>query len=306
MHQPVLLAETLEQLKVVTTGIYIDATFGRGGHSSALLANLGPCGQILAMDKDPEAADFFGQHFSKDKRLQFYQGCFSNIAKWAFECGVLGQVQGILMDLGMSSPQLDNPARGFSFLKDGPLDMRLNPLQGKTAAQWLATATLGEMVEVFKRYGEERFSKRIASFIVKAKQLTPILTTGQLADIIKKAHPKWPKHIHPATKIFQAIRIHINQELTVLHKGLSQSLLVLKPAGRLAVITFHSLEAKVVKHFMRNASNNAGDLGDLAMQRVLQPMPFIKPIGRFKPNTNELAGNPRARSSILRVMEKLV
>lgn len=299
-HQPVLLAETLSQLQIIPNGIYLDATFGRGGHSASILAQLGQNGRLLAMDQDPEAATCAQQQFASDKRVIFNRRSFTQMAQWVNQMGLLGCVNGVLMDIGLSSPQLDNPERGFSFLRDGPLDMRMDCTQGETAAMWIANASASEMVKIFKRYGEERFANRIAAAIVRARQINAIVSTSQLAHIVAQAHPRWPPHIHPATKVFQAIRIHINQELTALSLGLAQSVQVLAQGGRLAVITFHSLEAQCVKHFVRQMNSVSDDFNAPSMLPVMK---WIQ--SKIKPSAKEIEENPRARSALLRVMEKL-
>jgi 16S rRNA (cytosine1402-N4)-methyltransferase len=295
IHQPVLLEETVAQLQIKPAGIYIDATFGRGGHSAALLKQLGPHGRLFAIDQDPEAADWAKKNFPTEKRLVFLKGAFTHLAQWAREYAILGHVNGIILDIGVSSPQLADPSRGFSFLHDGPLDMRMDPTQGQTAAEWLATASIEEMANLFKNYGEERFAHRIAKALATERQRRKITHTTQLAALICQAHPSWPKRLHPATKVFQAIRIHINQELAALSDTLEQALAVLGQGGRLTVITFHSLEAQVVKRFVNQT---------LQFSKITAPpIKWVKK--KIKPSNQETIHNPRARSAILRVIEKL-
>jgi 16S rRNA (cytosine1402-N4)-methyltransferase len=287
MHKPVLLNEVIENLDIKPDGVYIDATFGRGGHAAAILQKLSAKGRLLAIDKDPLA--IVVALALKDKRLQVKQGSFVELQKWVEELNLGQQIDGILLDLGVSSPQLDEAARGFSFLKDGPLDMRMDTSQGIDAATWVNTARNEEIAQVLKEYGEERFSYRIANAIERERKVEKITTTKRLAEIVAKANPKWERHKHPATRTFQAIRIYINNELSDLQTVLPQSLEVLKIGGRLAVISFHSLEDRIVKNFMREHN------------RVR-----LKIINKIiRPSSEEIAHNVRARSAILRVGEKL-
>lgn len=303
-HIPVLLNEAVAHLITSSDGIYIDATFGRGNHSQAILAHLSSKGRLVAFDRDPDAIQYAREHFSTDSRFQLIHSCFSQMAIYLSELKLFGQVQGILFDLGVSSPQFDNSERGFSFSKDGPLDMRMDTSQGINAAELLATIDETELADMLWQYGEERHSRRIARAIVQARAQAPITTTAQLAKIIESVMP-YQKEKHPATRSFQAIRIAINQELTELQAGLDQALEALSIGGRLCVISFHSLEDRIAKQFI-----NQHEKG-LALPRGLpiKHQPFqgrmksiVKPI---KASSQETNLNPRARSAILRVMEKL-
>ena len=309
-HKPVLLDEVLEALSTVDDGIYIDCTFGRGGHSRAMLKFLGHQGRIIAIDRDPQAIQEGKALASEDKRFTIEKGAFSILEEVVDRLGVTGKVNGILFDLGVSSPQLNDAERGFSFMRDGPLDMRMDPDHAHSAADWLATATRREIVQVFSEYGEERFSKRIARAIVATREEAPIETTKQLADLIYEVTPpqgKKPgeKTIHPATRVFQAIRIMVNDELGELKKVLDQVLRVLAPGGRLAVISFHSLEDRIVKRFMKRAA-----VGDNFPRELPIPAsmldPTLKIIGKMiRATDEEILRNPRSRSAVLRVAEKV-
>jgi 16S rRNA (cytosine1402-N4)-methyltransferase len=304
VHQSVLLQEALEGLAIKADGIYIDGTFGRGGHSRAILQHLSESGRLLAIDKDPEAIAFAKEHFTSDTRFHIYQGSFAKIADFAKEAAIYGNVNGILLDLGVSSPQLDNPARGFSFSHSGPLDMRMDLKQDLNAAQFINEAKAEEMAAIFREYGEERFAGRIARAIVAARTEAPIETTSALAEIVKHANPKWEKHKHPATRVFQAIRIYVNEELTDLAACLEAAIDVLAVGGRLAVISFHSLEDRIVKQFMRDKEQG---------QRLPPKVPVrneeiktnFKKIGKaIKAGALEVKENIRARSAVLRIGEK--
>ena len=303
-HLPVLFREALEALSIRPDGIYIDGTFGRGGHSSAIIDALGEDGRLLAIDKDPDAVCHARELFSGERRFAIRQGSFAALEQLAQEADVSGRVDGLLLDLGVSSPQLDRAERGFSFLHQGPLDMRMDNSSGISAAEWLGEAGADEMADVFKRYGEERYARRIARAIAQARETAPITTTGKLAEIISAAHPAWEKGRHPATRCFQAIRIHINRELDDLGMCLEQSLRVLAPGGRLVVISFHSLEDRIVKRFMRDTAR--GDVvpaGIPVTER--QRNSRLRLIGKAqKPSHGEIHDNPRARSAVLRVAEK--
>ena len=250
-HRAVLLKESIEGLNIHADGVYVDGTFGRGGHSRAILDKLGPLGRLIAFDKDPDAVVYAKQHFCNDKRFSIVQASFATIAGVAKEKQIEGRINGILLDLGVSSPQLDNPERGFSFMQKGPLDMRMDLNQMQTAASFVNHAKVDDMAKVFKELGEERFAGRIARAIEAAREKTHILTTSALAEIVKAANPKWEKHKHPATRVFQAIRIHINQELEDLNHFLKNSIQVLAVGGRLSIISFHSLEDRIVKQFLQ-------------------------------------------------------
>ncbi|MEJ1356219.1 MAG: 16S rRNA (cytosine(1402)-N(4))-methyltransferase RsmH [Candidatus Sedimenticola sp. (ex Thyasira tokunagai)] len=304
-HLPVLFSEALDGLAIDPSGIYIDGTFGRGGHSEALLDALGDKGRLLAIDKDPEAVAHGRTLFESDGRFQIKQGSFAMLEQFANQEGLVGGVNGILLDLGVSSPQLDTPERGFSFLKDGPLDMRMDNASGISAAQWLARAEVDDIAQVLKEYGEERHAKRIARAIHEAGQLAPIETTGRLAEIVSVANPAWEKGKHPATRAFQGIRIFINRELDDLRSCLDQSLRVLAPGGRLVVISFHSLEDRIVKRFMRECERGDNFPPGLPVTQE-QMNSKLKRIGKAtKPSLKEVTENPRSRSAVLRVAERL-
>jgi len=300
-----MMQEVMEALEVRPSGIYIDATFGRGGHSEAILARLQENGRLIAIDRDPQAVRAARERLARDRRFTIQQGTFAMLEHFAKAEAVSGSVDGVLFDLGVSSPQLDDPERGFSFLRDGPLDMRMDPERGEGAAAWIARARESEMAEVFKRYGEERYAKRIARAIVQARQQAPITRTAQLAEIVAAAHPAWERDKHPATRVFQALRIYINRELEELEAALPQAVRVLAPGGRLAVISFHSLEDRIVKRFMRRSA-----LGDEYPRHLPPPTnaaaPTLRLIGKAQfPSEAETADNPRARSAVLRVAERV-
>lgn len=303
-HCSVLLNESLQGLAIKPHGIYIDGTFGRGGHSQAILNALNAQGRLIAFDKDLEAVDAAIARFGADARFSIHHAAFTQITTITQQLGVYGQVDGILLDLGVSSPQLDQAHRGFSFMNDGALDMRMDTTQSLDAATFINQADVDELIQVFRVYGEERFAGRIAKAIVACRAQSPILTTGALASIVKEAHPRWEQHKHPATRVFQAIRIHINQELTQLSDCLMQSLNVLAPFGRLAVISFHSLEDRIVKQFMR--SQEQGMV--LPKYIPLQPTDMkstLKRVGKaIKPGAQEVHANSRSRSAVLRIGEK--
>ncbi len=305
-HRPVLMAEVLANLAINPNGVYIDATFGRGGHTQAVLSQLGATGRLFAMDKDPTAVAYAKQLLGDDNRFSIYHGSFADLKKFLQTQEVYGKVDGILFDLGVSSPQLDDADRGFSFMRDGKLDMRMDTMSGVDAATWLATISERELADVLYQYGEERDSRRIARFIVEARQQTPITTTVQLAEIVKKAIPKWPKDKHPATKSFQAIRIAVNQELEDLQQGLVQALDALHIGGRLLVISFHSLEDRIVKRFIQQEERGGEFPAGLPVKQD-SFHPRLKRVGKaIKPSTQEVESNPRARSAVLRIAEKLL
>ncbi len=304
-HKPVLFDEALEALRILPDGRYVDGTFGRGGHSAAILEALGDHGRLFAIDKDPDAVAYGRNRFVNDARFRIEQGSFAIIEKLVQALGWSGGVNGVLLDLGVSSPQLDSAQRGFSFLRDGPLDMRMDNTSGESAAGWLARASSEEIARVIRDYGEERFAKRIAAAVVEARSQTPITTTGQLAEIIAAAVPVREKSKHPATRSFQAIRIFINRELEHLREFLLQVLRVLAPGGRLVVICFHSLEDRMVKRFMRDtARGDAYPPGVPVTQAQMRPR--LKLVGKPRhPSATEVEQNPRARSAVLRVAERL-
>ena len=304
-HQPVLLNESIQGLAIKASGIYVDGTFGRGGHSLALLSQLNDSGRLMAIDKDLDAIAHAHAQFGDDARFEIVHGSFANLAEYAQSRGIHGKINGILLDLGMSSPQLDNPLRGFSFMHEGPLDMRMNSTQTLDAARFVNKADATEMTQVFRQYGEERFAGRIARAIVSARETAPILTTSALAEIVKEANPKWEKHKHPATRVFQAIRIHINQELTDLTECLTQCVASLAVGGRLAVISFHSLEDRIVKQFMRNAEQGVQPPRGVPV-RASDIKTYFKRVGKaIKPSDGEIKCNVRSRSAVLRIGEKI-
>lgn len=305
-HQSVLLKESIDALAIKADGIYFDGTFGRGGHSRAILQHLNDQGRLFAIDKDLDALNYATEHFSLDKRFHIVHGSFAALRSFASSAQVLGKVNGILLDLGVSSPQLDNPERGFSFMQEGPLDMRMDATQTVSAAQFVNHAAAEEMASIFRLYGEERFAGRIARAIVTARELAPITSTLQLAEIVKEANPKWEKHKHPATRVFQAIRIHVNQELSDLTTCLEECIDVLAPGGRLVVISFHSLEDRIVKQFMRHKER--GEQLPIGVPiRHEQTKTNFKRVGKaVMPEQSEVSNNTRARSAVLRIGEKLL
>lgn len=305
-HQAVLLEQSIEGLAVKEDGIYIDGTFGRGGHARAILEKLSDKGRLIAIDKDPEALKHAETRFAGDQRFRIYHASFADLAKVAEKAGVYGKVDGILLDLGVSSPQLDDPERGFSFIQDGPLDMRMDNTQSMDAAVFVNTAKAEEMACVFKEYGEERFARRIANAIVEHRALKPFERTLELAEVVKQANPKWEKHKHPATRVFQAIRIYINRELNDLKACLQQSLEVMAVNGRLAVISFHSLEDRIVKQFMRNTEQGEQTPIGVPIRYAEIKRPFQRLGKAIKPDSCEIEENIRSRSAVLRIGEKLL
>jgi 16S rRNA (cytosine1402-N4)-methyltransferase len=304
-HVSVMMHEAVDSLTQEQDGFYVDATYGRGGHSGYLLKQLGKAGQLLALDRDPEAVADATQRFKAEPRFQIRQANFADLTSVIDVQGKLGEVDGVLLDLGVSSPQLDVAERGFGFSRDGELDMRMDPGSGVSAAQWLATVGEGDLVKVLKDYGEERYAKRIAAAIVSARAVEPITRTMQLAEIVKVAHPRWERHHHPATRSFQAIRIQINGELDAVYEVLKAASKVLKVGGRLAVITFHSLEDRIVKRALRQP------VPDASIPRHLpQPAQMQHPwrvVGKaHKASASEIAENPRSRSAVLRVAERVL
>ncbi len=305
-HEPVLLAEAMELLAVRQGGGYVDATFGRGGHSRAILDRLGATGRLLAIDRDPEAVAAALALAAAEPRLQVEHAEFSQLGDLVRRHGLEGRVNGVLLDLGVSSPQLDVPERGFSFLQDGPLDMRMNPQSAApTAARWLAGASERDIAKVLWNFGEERFARRIARNIVQARRERPIERTAQLAELIAKAHPAWEKGRHPATRSFQSIRIFVNRELDEIKAVLEQALEILAPGGRLLVISFHSLEDRLVKRFFK-AGVRGDELPSGVPVTAEQLRPRLRLLGdKVRASETEVAANPRARSAILRAAEKL-
>ena len=305
-HQPVLLDEALESLNIRPSGIYIDATFGRGGHSRAILQQLDETGRLIAFDQDPEAVAFAMQNFADEPRLTIEHCNFNQVASVVEQFGLSGKIDGVLMDLGVSSPQLDDAQRGFSFLRSGPLDMRMDTEQGITAAQWLARVKPTDLINVLKKYGEEKFAKRIATAIVEVREQREITETGDLAKIISNAIPVKEKHKHPATRSFQAIRIYVNQELRSIEQGLKGAASVLTKGGRLSVISFHSLEDRIVKRFMRDISSRPKLPAGLPVMEADIEVPFQLVAKPVVAGAKELAANPRARSARLRVLERRI
>lgn len=303
-HQSVLLEEALESLNIHPSGIYIDATFGRGGHSRAILQQLNEDGRLIAFDQDPEAVTFAKQQFADEPRLKIEHCNFNRVADVIEQYGLKGKIDGVLMDLGVSSPQLDDATRGFSFLRSGPLDMRMDTSQGETARQWLARVKADDLIRVLKKYGEEKFARRIATAIVETRATREITETGDLAEIISNAIPVKEKHKHPATRSFQAIRIYLNEELQAIEQGLTGAVSVLANGGRLAVISFHSLEDRIVKRFMRDASSRPKLPAGLPVMEADIEVPY-RLVGKpVTAGAEELGINPRARSARLRVLEK--
>lgn len=309
-HTPVLLQEVLEHLGVRAQGNYVDCTFGRGGHSREILRRIGPGGQLLVIDRDPQAVTVARQMAEGDARVCVAQGAFGELAALCARIGMNKGIDGILFDLGASSPQLEEAQRGFSYVADGPLDMRMDPKSGESAATWLGRASEREIAAVLKDYGEERYARRIARAIVKARSAAPITTTRRLAEVVVASKPRWERSIHPATRSFQAIRIHINRELDELKRALPQAVELLREGGRLLVISFHSLEDRIVKRFMRDSSSAERTTGFGELRPATRPSdlerPTLRRVGRpIRPGADEIARNPRARSAILRVAERL-
>jgi 16S rRNA (cytosine1402-N4)-methyltransferase len=290
-HQPVMLDEALAGMVLRADGIYVDCTYGRGGHSGAILAALGDTGFLHALDQDPEACAAAWKDHAGRVNFRIHHRNFAQLKAMAEEAGIAGRIDGILMDLGVSSPQFDDAARGFSFSKDGPLDMRMNPTAGESAAQWIARAAEEDIADVLYQYGEERNSRRIARRIVESRIETPLTTTAQLAALIAGVPGPRSRHIHPATRSFQAIRIFINRELDVLKEVLEQAVEVLAPGGRLVAISFHSLEDRIVKRYLRSQAQ--------------AEQPRLKLHGKKMPGDAESSANPRARSAVLRIAERL-
>ncbi|MFN4318809.1 16S rRNA (cytosine(1402)-N(4))-methyltransferase RsmH [Acinetobacter parvus] len=300
-HISVLLHETVDGvLAGRDTGIYVDATFGRGGHTRLLLSKLDQNARVYAFDKDPQALEVAAQLEQEDSRFRIIHASFADIQAELARIGIT-EVDGIMADLGVSSPQLDQAERGFSFMQDGPLDMRMDNSQGPTAAQWLLEIEEEKLANIIYQYGEERYSRRIARAIKQAGEIT---TTAQLAEIVKTAHPKWEKHKHPATRSFQAIRIAINKELDDIEKFLPQAVELLKATGQLAVISFHSLEDRLIKQFIQKESSLAEDSG-WGMPQAQVDTRRLKKVSRVRASEAEIKANPRSRSAWLRVAERL-
>ncbi|MHB8920816.1 MAG: 16S rRNA (cytosine(1402)-N(4))-methyltransferase RsmH [Halothiobacillus sp.] len=300
-HETVLLVEAVEGLAICPAGIYLDATFGRGGHSAAILAKLDSQGRLYATDRDARAEAAAETLAAQDSRLQFKHAAFSEAADWLAGLGLQGKVDGVLFDLGVSSPQIDEAARGFSFQQNGPLDMRMNQQAGETAAEWLAQAEETDIANVLYELGDEKFSRRIARRIVETRDAHPLLTTFDLVRCIVEATPRQDPRKHPATRSFQAIRLHINRELDEITRALAQVVDLLAIGGRLVVISFHSLEDRIVKNFMRDESTTDKDffgqpVGTARLRRVG---------GSLRASAAEIARNPRSRSAIMRIAERV-
>lgn len=305
LHDAVLLDEAISGLAIVDDGVYIDATFGRGGHSKAILSQLGEQGRLIVFDRDPDAIEVAKTLAATDARVEVVRSAFSELGAVLESMGLSGKIDGVLFDLGVSSPQLDNPERGFSFMRSGPLDMRMDPDEGVSAEQWINSAREKDIADVIYKYGEERHSRRMARKIVEERAEDPITDTGRLAEIIKHANPAWERDKHPATRAFQGIRIFINNEFGEIESGIAQALGCLKIEGRLVVISFHSLEDRIVKKFISRQTKGDNFPRDLpVMTSALSPT--LKSIGKAtKAKPQELSVNPRARSAVLRVAEKI-
>ena len=305
-HISVMLNACIEGLNIKPNGIYIDGTFGRGGHSQLILEKLGLDGRLIAVDKDMQAVEYAHENFNQDKRFSIYHQGLEALPDLIQKLNLTGKIDGVLLDLGVSSPQLDDPSRGFSFKQDGPLDMRMDTTQGLSAKEWLAKAKAEEIAQVLRDLGEERFAKRIAGAIVRAREEKEIATTAELAEIVRKANPKWEKHKDPATRSFQAIRIFINQELSELEHLLSQITSMLNKNGRLVVLSFHSLEDRIIKRFLKRQSQGEPLPRGLPVKEEMLNK-TMKVIGKaIKPSQEEVKNNVRARSAVLRIGEKIV
>ncbi|KTT64786.1 16S rRNA methyltransferase [Pseudomonas oryzihabitans] len=306
-HVSVLLDEAVQALEIQPAGRYLDGTFGRGGHSRAVLRLLGGEGRLLGFDKDPQAIAAGQALAAEDARFEIVQRSFAELGDELVSRGWSGQVDGVLLDLGVSSPQLDDPERGFSFMQDGPLDMRMDPSRGQSAAAWIATAAEADIAQVFKDFGEERFAKRMARAVVQRREVQPFERTADLAKVLTEANPAWEKGKHPATRAFQGLRIYINRELSDLEQGLQAAYEQLAVGGRLVVISFHSLEDRIVKQFMRRLAKGEADQlpRDLPIRATVFE-PSLRLLGKpIYASEGELAANPRARSAVMRVAEKL-
>lgn len=306
-HFSVLYAESLQGLNIRPDGFYIDCTFGRGGHSRGILAHLNASGRLLAFDRDLEALNSdHAKEMQQDQRFSIHHGCFSTMEAVIKRTDWFGKVDGVLLDLGVSSPQLDDSARGFSFLRNGSLDMRMDGSTGISAAEWLTQVDEKSLIKVLFEYGEERFAKRIARAVMEKRQESPLKTTRDLAQLIEKVVPKREKNKHPATRSFQAIRIEINNELGELKEGLQQAVNNLSSGGRLVVISFHSLEDRIVKRFIRNESGRKFNPGKLPIKEADIEQGILKTVGKaVKAGKQEVLSNPRARSAVMRVAERV-
>ena len=310
LHHTVLLNEAVDALLAQSDErdepqIYIDGTFGRGGHSKAILKKLPANARLIAFDRDPEAIAVANALQTEDERLEPKHSAFGEMSAVLGDMGLMGRVDGILLDLGVSSPQLDDAERGFSFMRDGPLDMRMDTTQGISAAQWINSASETEIADVLYHYGEERHSRRMARRVVAERTISPILRTGVLAEMIKEANPSWERDKHPATRAFQGIRLFINRELEQLELVLDQALEILRPGGLFVVISFHSLEDRIAKRFIaKHARGDDFPRGLPVAQSQLNPK--VKPQSKaIKPSRDEIDRNPRARSAVMRVAAKL-
>lgn len=303
-HVPVLLNESIQGLKIKADGVYIDCTYGRGGHSRKILEQLTGPGKLFVLDQDPSAIECAQEELSGDERVKIIHHTFANLAQVGKENDLLAKVDGIFFDLGVSSPQLDEAQRGFSFSNDGPLDMRMNTSAGTTAAEWLESVSAKEFITVLREFGEERLAKKIASRVLEQQQICAITSTKQLAEIVKTCYPTNYQGIHPATRTFQAIRIAINEELNALQQGLEAAFDLLNGEGRLVVISFHSLEDRMVKRFIRDTKQE-----DLLPKLPVMPEinDHLKSVGKLiRPSEEELEVNPRCRSARLRIAEKVL
>lgn len=303
-HVPVLLDEVMQALDVQPDGVYVDATYGRGGHSGAILERLGPRGRLYAMDRDPQAVADARSRYEGDVRFRITGEPFSMIGKLIDNESLRGKVNGILFDLGVSSPQLDDAARGFSFMREGPLDMRMDPSRGVSASDWINNADEHELARVIRDYGEERFARRVARAIVRERAAQPILTTTALAEIVRRAVPTRERGQDRATRTFQAVRLFVNRELEEIEQALPQAVAALAPRGRLAVISFHSLEDRIVKHFMRHEAHGEQPPPGMPVRAMDIPV-RLRVLGKaIRASQGEIVANPRARSAVLRVAER--
>lgn len=304
-HTTVLLHEAVDALVVDPDGFYVDGTFGRGGHTTELLSKLSAEASVVAIDKDPQAIAEGERRFSDDPRLKLVHGSFADLSEIVAHMGKSGELSGVLLDLGVSSPQLDQAERGFSFMRDGPLDMRMDTSKGLSAAEWIASADEQEIARVIKEYGEERFARRMASAVIAERAITPITRTVQLAGVLAAAHPAWERGKHPATKAFQAIRIFINRELDDLEALLEQIIDTLKVGGRLVVISFHSLEDRRVKRFIRDQGQGIKLPKNLPVRDIDRGVRLIKVGKAVKPAGTEVDDNVRSRSAVMRIAERV-
>ena len=303
-HIPVLKREALAALDIQTGGVYVDATLGRAGHARGIASQMGDSGKLIALDRDPQAVALGREIFKGDDRVQIVHGEFSRLRELVIEFAQTEKVDGILMDLGVSSPQLDQAERGFSFMRDGELDMRMDPGQGESAADWLARVKESDLVKVLFEFGEEKFARRIARVIVLTREETKIESTLQLANLIANSIPKKDKHKHPATRTFQAIRLHVNQELWQISAALPQAVDLLNEGGRLAVISFHSLEDRIVKRFIRSLATPNLPPKNIPVSEDAYLTPLTAVGKAIKPSREEIQANPRSRSSVLRVAQR--